>query len=432
MKRVGLYTLGCKVSQYETEAIAEKFAAAGYTVCDFSDFNDVYVINTCTVTAEADRKSRQIIRRAKKKNPDALVLVCGCYSQRSPEEVATIPDVDAVIGSAGKLSLVEIAEKLRSDGERYIAVTDIDKEPFEKMAVTKGARTRVYVKIEDGCECKCSYCAIPTARGRVRSKPPCDVIAEVEALSASGVREVVLTGIETGSYGKDFAEKYRLCDLLCELDARGSAERIRLGSLAPELVGEEFVLAVRDLRSLAPHFHLSIQSGSDNILRAMRRRYSRKTALEVIARIRENIPRATFTTDIMVGFPGETEEDFAESVSFVREAGFIDAHVFCYSKRKGTPAASFPNQIPEDVKHGRSEELMRVVSEVRCRMLDVMVNDGVPMPAIFEQERNGLWYGHTDTFVEVAVKSGENLHGKICKVRPVTRKSATIIGEIVE
>ena len=205
--RAGFYTLGCKVSQYETEAIAESFEARGYEICDFSDECDVYVINTCTVTAEADRKSRQMIRRAKKKNPNAKVLVCGCYSQRTPDELCAIPDVDAVIGSYGKMNLADIADELFSGKERIVRVSDIDLEPFEKMAITRGPRTRVYVKIEDGCESKCTYCAIPSARGRVRSKPKAEVISEVEALSASGVREIVLTGIVTGSYGADFEDK---------------------------------------------------------------------------------------------------------------------------------------------------------------------------------------------------------------------------------
>ena len=218
MKRVGLYTLGCKVSQYETEAIAECFEAAGYVISDFNQKNDVYVINTCTVTAEADKKSRQIIRRAKRQNPDAKILVCGCYSQRTPDEIEKMPEVDAVIGSGGKLRLVKIADELLSGGPKVSEVTDIYGEPFEPMRITRGPRTRVYVKIEDGCESRCSYCAIPSARGNVRSKPADEVIEEVEALAKSGVNEIVLTGIETGSYGKDFGTGYGLGDLLTELD----------------------------------------------------------------------------------------------------------------------------------------------------------------------------------------------------------------------
>lgn len=428
--RVGFYTLGCKVSQYETEAVAECFESRGYEIADFSEPNDIYVINTCTVTAEADRKSRQIIRRARRSNPDALVLVCGCYSQRSADEVAAIDGVDAVIGSAGKMELVDIAERLLEDRKPIVDVSDIDKEPFEKMSVTRGPRTRVYVKIEDGCECRCTYCAIPSARGPVRSKAREDVISEVEALSANGIKEIVLTGIETGSYGQDFDNGYRLADLIAELDSRHSAERIRLGSLAPELVGAGFVDKIKGLSILAPHFHLSIQSGSDNVLRGMKRRYNRAMALENIERIRKNVKGATFTTDIMVGFPGETDEDFRDTVDFVRRAEFLDAHVFAYSKRKNTPAESYPNQVPERTKRARSEELIQVVAQVRKNTLEHIVQSVEELSVIFEERRGGRWYGHSASFAEVMVESGEELHGEIKNVIPLGLENNIIIGKI--
>ncbi|MBQ3016333.1 MAG: tRNA (N(6)-L-threonylcarbamoyladenosine(37)-C(2))-methylthiotransferase MtaB [Clostridia bacterium] len=430
--RVGFYTLGCKVSQYETEAIAESFEKRGYALSDFTDVCDIYVINTCTVTAEADRKSRQMIRRAKRSNPNSIVLVCGCYSQRSPDEVSSIDGVDAVIGSAGKMDLVDIAEKLLTEKGQIVSVTDIEKEPFEKMRITRGPRTRVYVKIEDGCECKCTYCAIPSARGSVRSKNIDDVIEEVEALSESGVPEVVLTGIETGSYGQDFDNGFRLADLLVLLDERKSAKQIRLGSLAPELVGKDFVDKVKGLGILAPHFHLSIQSGSDSVLRRMKRRYSRKMALENIEYIRRNIKNAAFTTDIMVGFPGETEEDFLDTVSFVREARFLDAHVFAYSKRKNTPAESFPDQVPEDIKRKRSEDLIRVVKEVRNDVLSDIVLSGEALAVIFEEKRDGkLWYGHASTFAEVVAESEDNLHGVEKSVIPQRLENGLIYGKFL-
>ena len=428
--RVGFYTLGCKVSQYETEAVAECFESRGYEIADFSEPNDIYVINTCTVTAEADRKSRQIIRRARRSNPDALVLVCGCYSQRSADEVAAIDGVDAVIGSAGKMELVDIAERLLEDRKPIVDVSDIDKEPFEKMSVTRGPRTRVYVKIEDGCECRCTYCAIPSARGPVRSKAREDVISEVESLSANGIKEIVLTGIETGSYGQDFDNGYRLADLIAELDSRHSAERIRLGSLAPELVGAGFVDKIKGLSILAPHFHLSIQSGSDNVLRGMKRRYNRAMALENIERIRKNVKGATFTTDIMVGFPGETDEDFRDTVDFVRRAEFLDAHVFAYSKRKNTPAESYPNQVPESTKRARSEELIQVVAQVRKNTLEHIVQSGEELSVIFEERRGGRWYGHSASFAEVMVESDEELHGEIKNVIPLGLENNIIIGKI--
>lgn len=431
MRSVGFYTLGCKVSQYETEAIAEEFERRGYTLSDFSEANDLYVINTCTVTAEADRKSRQIVRRAKKKNPCAKIIVCGCYTQRSPDEVLKIDGVDAVIGSAGKMKTPDIAERLFSGEEKISMVTDIDSEPFEDMKITRGPRTRVYVKIEDGCESRCTYCAIPSARGKVRSKPRESVIEEIEALAKSGVEEIVLTGIETGSYGADFNNGYRLKDLIRELDERKSAKLIRLGSLAPELIGKDFVDTVKDLNILAPHFHLSIQSGSDDVLRGMKRRYSRKMALDNIARIRESIPEATFTTDVMVGFPGESEEDFLDTVSFVKEVRFLDAHVFAYSRRKNTPAEAYPNQISEEIKKRRSEALIAVVKEVRDSVLSEIANSGKPLKCIFEEKRDSGWYGHASNFAEIIVPSDEDLHGVQKLVLPMYAKDGIIYGKLI-
>ena len=431
MISVGFYTLGCKVSQYETEAIAEEFEKRGYALSDFSEKNDVYVINTCTVTAEADRKSRQLIRRAKKKNPDSKVIVCGCYSQRSPDEVIEIDGVDAVIGSARKMKIPDIAERLFSGEEKICEVTDINKEPFEDMKITRGPRTRVYVKIEDGCESKCTYCAIPSARGNVRSKPRESVISEIEDLAKSGVSEIVLTGIETGSYGADFDNGYRLKDLIRELDERKSVNRIRLGSLAPELIGADFVYTVKDLKILAPHFHLSIQSGSDNVLRKMKRRYSRDMALENIERIKKYIPDATFTTDVMVGFPGETDKDFLDTVSFVEQVGFLDAHVFAYSKRKNTPAAEYPDQVSEEIKRKRSETLISAVKEVRQKTLSGIIAEKKALSCIFEEKRDEGWYGHASNFAEVIVESNDNLHGIQKSIMPISLKDGIIYGKLI-
>ena len=433
MKRVGLYTLGCKVSQYETEAIGEEFERRGFSVMPFDSVCDAYVINTCTVTAESDRKSRQIIRRAISRNPDAVVAVVGCYSQRAPEELLGIEGVDIVIGTDGKLDVVGRVEFMLDNPacERYSSVTNLDEAQFEPMTVTKAPRTRAYVKIEDGCESKCTYCAISPARGRVRSKLPQDVISEVEGLYKSGTREIVLTGIETGSYGKDFDFDYGLGDLILELEKRGSCERIRLGSLAPELIGKSFVDKVKGCKILAPHFHLSIQSGSDNVLRKMKRRYSRAMALENIRYIKENIPKAEFTTDLMVGFPGESEEDFLETVSFAKEVRFIDAHVFAYSRREGTPAAYYDGQIPENVKKERSKRLIAVKNEVRDSVLDTLVKGKEPLSVVLETYENGCYSAHSDSFVEVSVEGAEGLHGEIVEVIPVSHRDGIIIGKLI-
>lgn len=432
MRSVGLYTLGCKVSQYETEAIGEAFEARGFTVLPFDAVCDAYVINTCTVTAESDRKSRQMIRRAIQRNPEAVVAVVGCYSQRTPEELMKIEGVDVVLGTDKKLEVVGRVEKKLEDRteEPYFCVEDLDKAQFEPMTVTKAPRTRAYVKIEDGCESRCTYCAIASARGRVRSKPPKDVIREVEGLYASGTREIVLTGIETGSYGKDFDVDYTLADLIVELDRRGSCERIRLGSLAPELIGKEFVDKVKGAKILAPHFHLSIQSGSDKILRAMKRRYSRKMALENIGYIKDNVPGACFTTDLMVGFPGEDEEDFLDTVSFAREVGFIDAHVFAYSKRKGTPAATYEHQVDESEKKRRSARLIEEKNRIRDGILEGIVKEGKPLSVVLETYDRGCYSAHSDSFIEVSVEAPVGMHGEIVDVVPISHENGVILAKL--
>ena len=436
MPTVGLYTLGCKVSQYETEAIAEAFAKAGFTVLPYESVCDVYVINTCTVTAESDRKSRQIIRRAKKTNPDAVVCVTGCYAQTSPDEVAAVEGVDIVTGTADKLSLVTRAAACLAacaGGESTeIAVGSLAGAPFEKMTVTHAPRTRIYVKIEDGCECRCTYCAIPGARGDVRSKLPADVIAEVEALSAAGTREVVLTGIETASYGADFHDGYRLIDLVEELDGRGSVDRIRFGSLTPELMSEDFVSRMARLSSPVPHFHLSMQSGSDGVLRRMKRRYNRTQALAALARTRAAMPRVQFTTDLMVGFPGETEEEFSETLDFVQKARFLAVHVFAYSRRKNTPAATFPGQVPESVKHERSARLIALCREIGEEILSEIVSSGETLPVVFETRDGAFFTGHSDTFIEVRVPSVRDLHGELHTVRPTSHGDGILYGEIAD
>ena len=451
MRKVGLYTLGCKVSLYETEAISEAFAEAGYEISPFSDPCDVYVINTCTVTAESDAKSRKYIRRAIRLNPEAIVIVIGCYSQRSPDEVAAIEGVSAVLGTADKMKCVEIACRLldeksaklaspvrrgvtEGDGEvptAEICVTSLEDAEFEPMCIKTAPRTRAYVKIEDGCECKCTYCAISGARGPVRSKAPEEVISEVEGLYKGGTLEIVLTGIETGSYGADFAEKYDLADLLSELDARHSCERIRLGSMAPELLSEKFIEKIKNLSIMVPHFHVSMQSGSDNVLRQMKRRYNRTMALKNRARIREIMPDVMFTADLMVGFPGESDEDFADTLAFVSEAGLLDAHVFAYSKREGTPAAKYDCQIPEQVKKIRSQTLINECARVRDGILSEVVRRGKPLSCILESYKGGLYTAHSDSYIEVRAEGERGLSGSLVSVMPLRHEDGVIYGKIL-
>ncbi len=433
MPRVGLYTLGCKVSQYETQAIAEGFEARGFTVMPFEDVCDAYVINTCTVTAESDRKSRQMIRRAVGANPEAVVAVVGCYSQTSAAHIARIRGVDIILGSADKMSVVDAVQARLSMPKTdvpYIGVTPIEQAPFEPMCIRRAPRTRAYVKIEDGCECRCTYCEIPNARGHVRSKPPADVIAEAEALAASGTQEIVLTGIETASYGADFSYRYRLIDLLEELDCRGNCRRIRLGSLSPEVMTDDFVCRIARLSSPVPHFHLSVQSGSDAVLRGMKRRYNRTMALDALARAKEAMPRVQFTTDLMVGFPGEGDAEFEETMDFVRQARFLDAHVFAYSPRPGTPAAAYDGQVETSVKHARSAALIAEVKRIRHQILDSLVAQAHALSVVLETEKGGMYHAHADTFVPVCVKVPEGsppLQGQILDVIPVGRSGDVLL-----
>ncbi len=406
-RSVGIYTLGCKVNQYESEAIAELFSAAGYRILPSTEVCDVYVINTCTVTAESDRKARQAVRRAVKKNPDAVIVVTGCYAQVSPEEVLRIDGVDLVVGNTNKSEIPAYVQSILTDRESAALplnkVTSIEGAPFEAMCISRFDRTRAYVKIEDGCESRCTYCIIPSARGSIRSKPLADVIKEVTALTKSGCPEVVLTGIETASYGRDL-DGVTLATLLKEVDRIPNIGRVRLGSLDPSLIKPAFVSEIKELGSLAPQFHLSMQSGSNAVLRRMRRKYNRDQALNALSLLREAIPRVQFTTDIIVGFPGETEEDFLDTVSLIRDGGFLMTHVFPYSKRKGTLAAEMEDQIPEDVKHERVLYLSEIAKENRARILREAVEAGRTEYVLFETSYKGYITGHTDNFLEVTVK----------------------------
>ncbi len=400
---VGIYTLGCKVNQYESEAIAEAFAAYGMKILPPSARCDVYVINTCTVTAESDRKARQFIRRAIHHNPNAFVLVTGCFSQTNPNAVSAIEGVDYVCGNNNKLSVVSAALALIEAGKKPNTPTVVCSAPdasgFEAMHITRFDRTRAYVKIEDGCESHCTYCIIPDARGKIRSKDPEDVIREVRELTENGCREIVLTGIETASYGKDLADT-DLADLLYRIDQIPNIGRIRLGSLDPSLMKQSFVDRIASLRSLAPHFHLSMQSGSDNILALMKRKYNTRIAREGMERLRRAIPNVSFTTDMIVGFPHEEESDFQKTLQFVEDAGFLMIHVFPYSRRQGTLAAAMSGQIAESIKHERVAILSSKAATIRSSILDSMIDTEVEV--LFESYANGIAKGHTPNFVEVA------------------------------
>ena len=434
-KTVGIYTLGCKVNQYESEAIAELLEARGFDVIHANEKCDAYIINTCTVTAESDRKARQFIRRAISANPEAYILVMGCMSQSRSEQAESIKGVDYICGSSNKTSVVEKVAELLAGGNKKespeVNVPNLSMAVFEPMTIKSFERTRAYLKIEDGCENRCSYCAIPNARGPVRSKPMEEVLTEVKRLTENGCREIVLTGIETASYGRDLGG-IGIDDLLLEIDRIEGVGRIRIGSIDPSVMREDFVKKLARVRCLAPHFHLSMQSGSDRILGLMRRKYNRTMALHNIELLKEKIEGVMLTTDFIVGFPTETDEDFEETMDFARRANFLDMHVFAYSKRSGTPAAAMAGQIPESVKKERSAALIALGKELTAENLKSFCEKNGRTEVLFETYENGRAFGHTASFVPVSVPSDSALHGELLTVTLTGCESDVCLGRLGE
>lgn len=427
---VGIVTLGCKVNQYESEAIAEALVEAGFAVGDPNAPCDAYIVNTCTVTAESDRKARQMIRRAAAESSTAPILVTGCLAQSHPEEVAKLTGVRYVCGSDNKLSVVKALQQLLNGPahkKTQIVVNDLNRARFEPMCITRFDRTRAYVKIEDGCENRCTYCAIPAARGKVRSKPLAEVVHEVEGLVTGGCREVVLTGIETASWGRDL-DGVSLIDLLEAVDRIAGIGRLRLGSLDPSLMKEGFVARLADLKHLAPHFHLSIQSGASPVLAAMKRKYNREQALAGIKRLRNALPHVELTADFIVGFPGETEQDFEDTKTFAAEADFLQMHVFAYSPRIGTPAATMPHQVDGNTKKARSAALINLGKRMRAARQELALLQP-HRTVLFETYENGLAIGHTDSFLEVAIHAERPLHGELIPVRLVGIENGRLMAE---
>ena len=423
---VGVLTQGCKVNQYESRAIEEALLARGYAICAPEARCDAYIINSCTVTAESDRKARQLIRRVRTQNPKAFIIVTGCFAQTDPEGAA-LDGVDAVIGNTNKMQVAELLDGLFDKGKKnekaYIDVPPIkDAHCFEQMQITSFDRTRAYVKIEDGCESHCTYCAIPGARGPVRSKPLAEVLDEVRVLTAGGCAEVVLTGIETASWGKDLDEG-DLGDLLVAVDALPGIGRVRLGSLDPSLIRPKFANKIAGLGSLAPHFHLSLQSGCSKTLAAMKRKYNADQAMAALELLREKIPHVQFTTDVIVGFPGETDEDFEQTLDFIRRARFLQIHAFPYSGRKNTPAIRMQGQVPMNVRRERVHILQDVQAEIRNALMAEILQTAPEKTVLFETDRAGFSTGHTPEFIEVTVKTDLPLGGQVRRVR-LTKVSA--------
>ena len=423
-------TLGCKVSQYESRAIAQAFEAQGFLLTERACEADCIVINTCTVTAESDRKSRQLLHRVRRENPEAFIAVTGCYAQSAPQEIASLAAANYICGSRNKLSVVPQAVAFLANRQVYTpacAVYEPDTLPFEPMQLFSSERTRAYVKIEDGCENRCSYCAIPSARGCVVSKPLDAVLREVSGLLESGYREIVLTGIEVASWGKDFPKTMHLADLCEAVDNLPKMQRMRLGSLYPSYLRMDVIKRLASLSHLAPHLHLSVQSGSDSVLRRMRRRYTAQAVLQTMEQLRLLIPHIMFTADLLVGFPGETEEEFQQTLSFIDAASFVHIHIFPYSRRRGTIAADMPSQLTAQEKARRCHIAAEHMTIARDRLLNKEC--GAVYPVLFESCLHGEAVGHTPSFLEVHVKTTQDIHNCISPVQLQTQENGVFWGE---
>lgn len=427
MKKAALHNLGCKVNAYETEAMQQQLEKAGYEIVDFKEIADVYIINTCTVTNIADRKSRQMLHRAKKINPQATVVAVGCYAQAAVQDLEKDLAVDVIIGNNKKIDLIKIIEAHQNE----IQILDINQErEYEGLEICRSTNhVRANIKVQDGCNQFCSYCIIPYTRGRVRSRAVEDVVKEISNVVTSGCSEVVLTGIHTASYGVDFQKKTTLLDLIIRIHEIPGLKRIRLSSLEQGIITEEFISALRKLEKVCPHFHLSLQSGCDETLKRMNRKYTTDEFYEKIQLIRKYYDMPGITTDIIVGFPGETQEEFKDSLAFVKKAKFSGVHVFKYSVRKGTQAAGMINQVSTRDKNNRSDEMIQVAKELKEEFQKNIF--GRKSSVLFEEPVviNGKTYqgGHTMEYIQIAVVSKEDLSGKICEVIPI----GTLNGEIL-
>ncbi|SDC73849.1 MULTISPECIES: tRNA (N(6)-L-threonylcarbamoyladenosine(37)-C(2))-methylthiotransferase MtaB [unclassified Candidatus Frackibacter] len=435
MKRVGFYTLGCKVNQYDTESMINLFTEAGYKVVDFQEEADVYIINTCTVTHQGARKSRQITRRAKRRNPESIVAVVGCYPQVSPDEVLEVSGVDLIVGTEGRKEIVELIEQARLAKEPLNFVQNVmETEEFEEIPITESKeRTRASLKIEDGCDRFCAYCIIPYTRGTVRSRDLSEAVAEAERLAQNGFEEIVLTGIHLGAYGEEKGEATDLISLIKELIRIPDLERIRLSSIEATEVSQELIDLIADEKKLCRHLHLPLQSGSNKVLKAMNRDYTTEEFAAKITQIREQIPEIAVTTDVMVGFPGETEEDFNTTYGFIKELGFSDLHVFKYSKREGTPAAKFDEQVHSRVKKKRSAKLRELGERMAEEYRDKFIGKGLDV--MIEEERDhrtGLLTGLTDNYLKVMVDAGDSYQGELVSVKLVDTEDNYLIGSIEE
>ena len=427
MKTVAFITLGCKVNQYETNAMIQQFIEKGYEVVEHSKKADIYIVNTCTVTNMSDRKSRQMLRRVKELNKKAIVVACGCYAQVAKEELEKIEEINLVLGNNEKKEIVEYVEKYIKSEIPEIQTEDVmkQKEFVEFGDITFTEKTRAVIKIQDGCDRFCSYCIIPYARGRVRSRKPEHILSEIQKIAKEGIKEVVITGIHIASYGKDFKKEYRLIDLLEEMNEIEGIERIRLGSIEPLLITKEFVSRLEKLSKVCHQFHLSLQSGCDETLKRMNRRYTIEQFKEITKLLRKTFEDAILTTDIIVGFPGESEQEFEKTYAFLEKIKFYKMHVFKYSPRKGTKAAIMPNQIDGNKKEERSRKLIELSNKNEKIYNEQYV--GKELEILFEEEKNGIWQGHTKNYILAHYKTEENLENQIIKLQGIGAEDEYII-----
>mgnify|MGYP000398651460 FL=1 len=407
-RTVAFYTLGCKVNQYETNAMEQQFIQNNYKIVDNTEKADIYVINTCTVTNMADRKSRQMLRRVKEINQSAVIVVCGCYAQVAKTELEQIPEVDIILGINEKNKIVQIVEEYLASKNNIIEVADVSKQKefLDFGDVTYTEKNRAVIKVQDGCNMFCSYCLIPYARGRIRSRKIENVVSEIEKIAKQGIKEVVITGIHVASYGKDFEnENIRLINLLEEINKIEGIERIRLSSLEPTIVDEEFAQRLSKLEKICDHFHLSLQSGCDATLKRMNRKYTTARYKEATEILRKFYPNANFTTDVIVGFPGETDEEFNQTYKFLKEIEFYKMHIFKYSPRKGTVAEKLPNQVDGNIKEERSKKLIELSNNMQNEKNSQYI--GKTVKVLFEEYENGYYKGHTTNYMVVKVKEKE-------------------------
>ena len=427
--RVAIYTLGCKVNQYETAAMEQELQRRGHTLTDFESEADVYIINTCSVTAVSDKKSRQMIRRAKKRNSEAVVAACGCYVQTHTDEAQAL-GIDLISGTGQRMEFIDLLEQAVQERRCIVHVDDaLRRREFEVLeGGGMASRTRAMLKVEDGCVNFCTYCIIPYARGPVRSEPLSEAVRQTRELQAEGYREIVITGIEISSWGKDLKTGESLIDLVeAVCDAAGEM-RVRLGSLEPRTITEEFCRRASKLPNLCPHFHLSLQSGCDETLKAMHRRYDTARFYESVTLLNQYFDRPAITTDLITGFPGETEEHFAQTLAFIEKCGFAAMHIFPYSIRPGTPAAKMP-QVEMAVREERAHRAAAVAAKMHRAYLDGCV--GKTYPVLFEQTRNGFYVGHAPNYMEVAVE-GDDLHNRTLEVTITHTDGETLFGIIKE